>query len=146
MGQPHDVVERDLDLGATRVRASTLSMGNPQCVVFGALTEERLHALGAALAVHPAFPDGTNVELASLESPSRVQILIWERGVGPTTSSGTGTCAAAVAAIAHHGAARTLEVIAPGGSQSVTWADDGVLLTGWTELVAGIDWPFRIDS
>jgi diaminopimelate epimerase len=146
MGQPHDVVERDLDLGATRVRASTLSMGNPQCVVFGALTEERLHALGAALAVHPAFPDGTNVELASLESPSRVQILIWERGVGPTTSSGTGTCAAAVAAIAHHGAARTLEVIAPGGSQSVTWADDGVLLTGWTELVARIDWPFRIDS
>jgi diaminopimelate epimerase len=145
MGQPRDMAERDLDIDGTRVRASLLNMGNPQCVVFGDVTEERLQALGGPLAIHEAFPDGTNVELAHLDSPTRMRILIWERGVGPTMSSGTGTCAAAVAAMAHHGATRTLEVVAPGGSQSVTWSDGGVLLTGWAELVAEIEWPFRAD-
>ena len=41
-----------------------------------------------------------------LDAPDRVRIRIWERGVGPTESSGTGACAAAIAAIAHVGAAR----------------------------------------
>ena len=44
------------------------------------------------------FPAGTNVEFAQVEAPDRVRILIWERGVGPTTSSGTGRHAAAAAA------------------------------------------------
>ena len=39
--------------------------------------------------------EGTNVELVQVESPDRLRILIWERGVGPTQSSGTGTCASA---------------------------------------------------
>ncbi len=146
MGHPRDMGERDIDINGTRVRASLLNMGNPQCVVFGEVTEERLHALGGPLAIHEAFPDGTNVELAHLDSPTRMRILIWERGVGPTTSSGTGTCAAAVAAMTHHGAARTLEVVAPGGSQSVTWSDAGVFLTGWAELVAEIEWPLGLDA
>jgi diaminopimelate epimerase len=81
------------------------------------------------------FPAGTNVEFAHVEALDRVRILIWERGVGPTTSSGTGSSAAAVAAAAHGGAARDVEVIAPGGSQRVEWRDDGVYLTGWAELV-----------
>jgi diaminopimelate epimerase len=46
-----------------------------------------------------------------------------------------------VAAIAHHGAPRRLHVRAPGGSQEVTWTDEGVFLTGWAELVASVDWP-----
>jgi len=142
MGQPSGLTERDFDVSGEHLRASVLSMGNPQCVVFGAVTEARLHTIGGALAVHPAFPEGTNVELAAVETSSRVRILIWERGVGPTSSSGTGTCAAAVAAIAHHGAERTLDVIAPGGPQRVTWSDTGVLLTGWAELVARVEWPF----
>ena len=74
-----------------------------------------------------------------MESPERVRILIWERGVGPTTSSGTGTAASAVAAIAHGGAARRLTVVAPGGSQTVEWTDAGVSLTGWaTVLMDGV--------
>ena len=73
-----------------------------------------LHQLGPALATHPRFPEGTNVELAEVVTPSRIQMLVWERGVGPTESSGTGTCAAAVAAITFGGAARDAEVVAPG--------------------------------
>ena len=82
-------------------------MGNPQCVVLGPLPDaERFNRLGPALATHAMFPAGTNVEFAQVEAPDRVRILIWERGVGPTTSSGTGSSASAVAAAAHGGAAR----------------------------------------
>jgi diaminopimelate epimerase len=129
-----------LTVSGEQVNAVVLRVGNPQCVVIGALTEERLHRLGGTLAVHSFFPEGTNVELAEVEAPDRVRILIWERGVGPTSSSGTGTCAAAVAAIRYGGADRTLTVSAPGGSQQVEWTDAGLLLTGWAEVVADIEW------
>ena len=88
------------------------------------------------LAVHPHFPDGTNVELATVEAPNRVRILIWERGVGPTEASGTGACAAAVAAMQFGNAARDVQVVSPGGTQRVEWDEDGLFLTGWAELVA----------
>jgi len=96
--------------------------------------------IGSALAVHPRFPEGTNVELAAVETPNRVRILIWERGVGPTESSGTGSCAAAVAAISFGNAARDVEIVAPGGAQRVEWDEDGLFLTGWAEIVAQCEW------
>jgi len=140
MGTPDGVQAMALDVRGSKVPVVVLRVGNPQCVVLGPATDERLHTLGAALAVHPYFPEGTNVELAEVDGPERVRILIWERGVGPTMSSGTGTCAAAVAAAAFGGAARTVTVEAPGGTQRVEWADDGLWLTGWAEVVADVSW------
>jgi diaminopimelate epimerase len=141
MGQPTDLRREELDVGGERVPVSVLGMGNPQCVVLGALPDERrFSALGRALATHPRFPGGTNVEFAELEAPDRVRILIWERGVGPTLSSGTGSSAAGVAAAAHAGASRVLDVVAPGGTQRVEWLDDGVYLTGWAEIVLEGHW------
>jgi diaminopimelate epimerase len=67
-----------------------------------------------------------------------VRILIWERGVGPTEASGTGACAAGVAAAAYGGAGREVDVVAPGGTQRVEWTDEGIWLTGWAEPVATI--------
>jgi diaminopimelate epimerase len=140
MGAPTDLREVDLDVRESRVRAVVLRVGNPQCVVLGPATSDRLNELASALAVHPYFPAGTNVELADVVSPREVRILIWERGVGPTESSGTGACAAAVAAAAFGGAERTVEVVSPGGAQRVQWTDAGLRLTGWAEVVAEIDW------
>jgi diaminopimelate epimerase len=122
------------------VTAVTLRVGNPQCVVLGDVTEARLHSVAAKLAVHPAFPQGTNVELAEVEAPDRVRILIWERGAGPTQASGTGACAAAVAAMRFAGAARDVAVTAPGGTQRVEWRPDGLFLTGWAEVVFDARW------
>jgi diaminopimelate epimerase len=113
------------------------------CVVLGPATDERLHTVGAALAVHPMFPAGTNVELAAVETPHRVRILIWERGVGPTEASGTGACAAGVAAAFAGASARTVDVVSPGGTQRVEWTDEAVWLTGWAELVAAAEWFTR---
>jgi diaminopimelate epimerase len=135
MGQPEEIAQRTIDVDGVQVAAVTLRVGNPQCVVLGDVTEERLHNVAARLAVHAAFPHGTNVELAAVERPDRVRILIWERGVGPTEASGTGACAAAVAATSFGGAGRDVEVVSPGGSQRVEWTDRGLFLTGWAEVV-----------
>ena len=141
LGPPEDVRQVAIVVGAETLTASVLRLGNPQCVVLGPLPDrERFNRLGPALATHPMFPTGTNVEFAHVEAPGRVRILIWERGVGPTTSSGTGASASAIAAAAHGGAARTLDVVAPRGTQRVEWRDDGVYLTGWAEIVFEGNW------
>jgi diaminopimelate epimerase len=146
MGMPEQVAKTTVQVGGASIEVVTLRVGNPQCVVLGEVTEERLHTIAAQLSVHPHFPEGTNVELAAVETPDRVRILIWERGVGPTEASGTGACAAAVAAIQFGGAARDVEIVAPGGSQRVEWTDDGLFLTGWAELIAEAAWLPPMES
>ena len=137
MGQPERVAEEQIDAAGETLTITTLAIGNPQCVALMAQLPElpRFNRLGPALSTHKRFSHGTNVEFAVVEAPNRVRILIWERGVGPTHASGTGACASAIAAIAHGGASRDVEVIAPGGTQRVEWLDDGVYLTGWAEVV-----------
>jgi diaminopimelate epimerase len=141
LGPPDGIRQVTLAAAGETLTATVLSMGNPQCIVLGPLPDdERFRRLGAALSVHPAFPGGTNVEFVDVESPDRVRILIWERGVGPTTASGTGASASAVAAASHGGAARVVDVVSPGGAQRVKWQDDGVYLTGWADLVFDGQW------
>ncbi len=140
MGEPTDIDRVTLQAGGETVEAVTLRVGNPQCVVLGEVNDARLVSTAAALAVHPHFPEGTNVELASVERPDLVRILIWERGVGPTEASGTGACAAAVAAHRYGGASRDVQVVSPGGAQRVEWLDDGLYLTGWAEIIAEASW------
>ena len=77
-----------------------VSMGNPHCVVIREeLREDQLLELGPFLTANQAFPSGINVQLARVLGPSEVEILIWERGVGRTASSGTSACAVASACV-----------------------------------------------
>jgi diaminopimelate epimerase len=141
MGLPRGLKQVDASAGGESLRLTVLNIGNPQCVVLGRLPDlERFRRLGPALERHPMFPDGTNVEFVHVEAPDRVRIMIWERGVGPTTSSGTGSCASLIAAAAFGGAARDATVIAPGGEQRVEWRDDSVYLTGWAEVLYDATW------
>lgn len=141
MGVPVSLAQRTIDVGHEHVDVVTLNMGNPQAILLGPLPDdERFHRVGAALEKHPAFPEGTNVEFAQVDTPTRIRIRIWERGCGPTLSSGTGSCASLVAAVAFGGAARDAEVVAPGGSQRVEWREDSVYLTGWAEILCDGSW------
>ena len=141
MGEPTEIRQVKIPVLGETITATLLRTGNPQCVVLGPLpAPDRFQTLGQALSTHSMFPAGTNVEFAHVEEPGRVRILIWERGVGPTTSSGTGSTAAAVAAAAHGGAARSADVIAPGGTQRVDWEASSAFLTGWAELVFDGEW------
>ncbi len=140
MGQPTSLHQVTLDVPGGPVGVVALRVGNPQCVVLGPLDEERFRRLGPMLERHPAFPEGTNVEFAQVEAAERVRIQIWERGVGPTQASGTGACAAAVAAAAYGGAGRDVQIVSPGGAQRVEWREEGLYLTGWAELTVAGQW------
>lgn len=143
MGRPRGLREEELAVGGERVRVVVLSVGNPQCVVLSSSMDEvesRFRRLGRLLATHDRFPEGTNVEFATVERPDRIRIRIWERGVGPTLASGTGACAAAVAAARYGGAARSAEVVSPGGAQRVDWTEEEIRLTGWADVVARGRW------
>ena len=141
MGAPERVTRQDVEVDGRTLPLVTLWMGNPQAVwLVDALDAGEMRRVGAALQHHPAFPEAVNLELAHVTAPDAVDILIFERGVGPTSSSGTGSCAAAVAAAAYGGAARTLSVTAPGGRQRVEWLEDGVYLTGWAEILCEGTW------
>jgi diaminopimelate epimerase len=141
MGLPADLRQATLMVADEAVDVVVMNFGNPQCIVLGPRpSDERFHSLGASIEHHDLFPNATNVEFATIEAADAIRILIWERGVGPTTSSGTGSCAALVAAAAFGGASRHALVIAPGGAQRVEWHDDSVYLTGWAEVVCEGEW------
>ncbi len=144
MGVP--AVERAsvaLDEDAVLVEGAIVSTGNPHFVIRVEDDSFEAHGmdwqtLGRAICFHPQFPAQTNVEFVHVLSPGEIAIRIFERGVGPTQSSGTGTCASAAAAMLLYGCERSLRVHAPGGTQSVDWpsAQAEMELTGPAELIA----------
>jgi diaminopimelate epimerase len=141
MGLPRELRQMQLAATGESLDLVVMDFGNPQAVLLGPLPDrDRFARLGSALEHHQAFPNGTNIEFADIESPELVRILIWERGVGPTSSSGTGSCAALIAAAEYGGAARQADVIAPGGVQQVEWREDSVYLTGWAEILFDGEW------
>ena len=99
-----------------------VSMGNPHCVLFrNDLQESEFLGLGPFLASNEAFSSGTNVQLARISSSDEVEILIWERGVGRTASSGTSACAVASACVrAGHIQPGRIRVGMEGGSFLIT--------------------------
>jgi diaminopimelate epimerase len=141
MGLPSNLHRTQLTAAGETVDAVVLNIGNPQVIILGPLPDsERFARLGAALEHHPQFPGGTNVEFVQVDAPAHLRIRIWERGCGPTSSSGTGSCASLVAAAAFGGAARDAQVEAPGGTQRVEWTTDSVYLTGWAEVLCQGEW------
>jgi diaminopimelate epimerase len=120
-----------------------VSTGNPHFVILVdnaefAVAGQPWAAIGEEICAHPDFPHQTNVEFVRIVSPTEIEIRIFERGVGPTTSSGTGSSASATAAIAFLGCRSPLMVAAPGGAQTVEWDGPGteLHLTGPAVLIA----------
>jgi len=142
MGVPR-VMPRKIEIaGVGVIDGAMVNVGNPHYVIFTEQEDFGSHGLswkelGAKIAVDPMFKFGTNVEFVRVLSPKQIAFRIYERGCGPTMSSGTGTCAASAAAMALRGAARELTAVAPGGAQEVVWQDAAseMLLTGPAEII-----------
>ena len=105
-----------------RIPVIPVSVGNPHLVVRSeVLDDETLHRVGGHLVGHPALAHGSNVQLARVAGPGRVEALVWERGVGPTSASGTSACAVAVAAVSRGWLPPSeIRVEMPGGTLLVT--------------------------
>ena len=131
------VVSYPLHLGGDMLEVTCLSMGNPQCVIFVPdLNMVNLSEIGPLIEHHPVFPDRANVEFAHVLSRDEIEIRIWERGAGHTLSSGTGSCASAVAAALNGFTDRSVCVLTEGGRLRVDWHDDNTIaLTGSAEVI-----------
>lgn len=143
MGAPV-VARKSIKLAdGTKIQGIQVSTGNPHFVIVvdNAAFEvagKSWQEIGAAICTHTDFHQQTNVEFVRILAPHEIEIRIFERGVGPTASSGTGSSASAAAVIALHGCASRLTVFAPGGPQTVEWAgeENELWLTGPAALIA----------
>jgi diaminopimelate epimerase len=113
-----------------------VGMGNPHCVIFLADADMAdVAGDGARLERDPLFPQGTNVEFASLTAPDRIRMRVWERGTGITLACGSGACATAVAAHLRGLTGRQVILELDGGTLEIDWRADGVWMTGPTAHV-----------
>jgi diaminopimelate epimerase len=131
MGQPEELT---IKLESGEVRGIPVSMGNPHYVIFVPHYTPDWQGMAAEIGRSGNFKDGVNVELVIVKDRNTVETRFFERGVGATQSSGTGSCAAAVASIATGRTASPVLVHAPGGMQTVRW-EEQVFLRGPARLV-----------
>lgn len=123
-----ELIEQPISVAGETLTFTGVSVGNPHCVIFRPSdrpwSRDDLLRLGPALETHPVFPRGINVQLARPTGPQSVLILIWERGAGETTASGSSACAAASAAVRLGLVIPPVTVESPGGKLHVD-VDDG---------------------
>jgi diaminopimelate epimerase len=134
MGEPQVGDEFSIRLAFREVRGIPVSMGNPHFVVFVEEFVPGWQAEAAEIGRHHDFKHGINVELVVIKDTQHIEARIFERGVGETQSSGTGSCAAAVASIATKRAESAVRVHTPGGVQTVRWEQE-VFLRGPAQLI-----------
>jgi diaminopimelate epimerase len=125
----------NLGEGKSEVRGIPVSMGNPHYVVFVPEFAGNWQTKAAEIQRSSQFKQGVNVEMVVVDGKHDVRARFFERGVGETQSSGTGSCAAAVAAMATGRAESPVRVHAPGGSQTVRKEARSVFLRGPARLV-----------
>jgi diaminopimelate epimerase len=121
---------------------TALNVGNPVAVVF----VEDFDAIdwrkaGAEIETHKRFPERTNVVFVKIIDRENIEIRIWERGAGETSSSGTCSIAAAVASVFTGRTNRKVSVRALGGTTEALWReDDEMLITGRADLAFCGEW------
>ena len=136
------VIRQPLTVGGQTVEITATSMGNPHCSIFVADFDQLdWRRLGAAIEIHEAFPDRTNVEFIRVLNRSEIEVRFWERGCGETLASGTGSCGAALAAMLNELTERKIKVITAAGELIVEWrADNSVIQTGEACAVFSGEW------
>jgi diaminopimelate epimerase len=141
MGRANRLGAGTATIGGRRLTGMAVDVGNPHlaCLVPD-LTADGLGALDVAGSVgfdHAQFPDGVNIEVLTAPVNGAVSMRVHERGVGETRSCGTGTVAAALAALDHNGAQTgAVRVRVPGGEVNVEVSDTTSFLRGPSVLLA----------
>jgi diaminopimelate epimerase len=129
------------------LQASSVSMGNPHCVIQVADVDAvPLERVGPALEHHVAFPNRVNVEFIEIHARGRIRQRTWERGTGETLACGSGACAVAVTAMLRGEVDREVTIELRGGSLQIAWADKGssVWMTGPAATVYTGEWPLAL--
>lgn len=132
------IVGFPLKIERRQIPVTVTSMGNPHCTIFvDGFSAFDWRRVGREVERHAFFPNRTNVEFTKVNSRHEIEVRYWERGVGETLSSGTGSCAAVVACVLNGLTQRCVRVRTLAGNLKVQWPENGqVLLTGPVERIA----------
>ena len=123
-----------IELGDERIEVTAVSVGNPHAVVRLDASRDDLLRLGPLIERHQRFPERTNVQLVRVDGPSELSVLVWERGAGETSASGSSAVAAAAAAVANGWCESPVTVRMPGGELRVELDDEArITLVGPAE-------------
>jgi diaminopimelate epimerase len=133
------LIDKEFDFGFLKVPITTLSMGNPHCVIFVEdLGKIEISEIGPKIEHHSLFPNRVNVEFVKIVNSNEISMRVWERGSGETMACGTGACASAVATmLTKLPNTNKLTVHLLGGDLIVEWNKENnhVYMTGGANLV-----------
>jgi diaminopimelate epimerase len=131
-GPSGPVIDEPLAAGGETYRITSLLLGVPHTMVFvGDAAGVDRARIGPLIERHPAFPRRTNVNFVEAVNDREILVRTWERGAGATLACGTGSCAAAVAAVLTGRTGRRVTVHLEVGNLLVEWDDsDTVYMTG----------------
>ncbi len=116
------VINDPIEVQEKNYRMTGISMGNPHAVIFSEeINGISLEETGRELEFHPRFPERANIEFCHVTARDRMEIRVWERGVGETLACGTGACAAVVASVLNDLTDEEVIVKLLGGELSVRW-------------------------
>ena len=134
-------IGQDLSFNGKTKTVFIADIGNPHCVVIqDEISAEQAKDDGAAIEVHTAFPDRTNVQFLKIIDRNNIQIEIWERGAGYTLASGSSSSAAAAVAHRLNLCDSDITVHMPGGQIKIQIGDNySVRMTGPATRVASIE-------
>lgn len=116
------VINDPIEVPKKNYRMTGISMGNPHAVIFSEeINGISLEETGRELEFHPRFPERANIEFCHVTARDRMEIRVWERGVGETLACGTGACVAVVASVLNDLTDEEVIVKLLGGELSVRW-------------------------
>lgn len=116
------VINDPIEVQEKNYRMTGISMGNPHAVIFSEeINGIPLEETGRELEFHPRFPERANIEFCHVTARDRMEVRVWERGVGETLACGTGACAAVVASVLNDLTDEEVIVKLLGGELSVRW-------------------------
>lgn len=131
------IIDYPLSINQKIYPITVVSLGNPHCAVFVDHFPARIewHQIGREIEYHPFFPNRINIEFIRVLNRQEIDVLFWERGVGETLSSGSGSSAAAVASILKNLTDKKVVVRTSMGRVIVEWEKEKVYQSAPAEVV-----------
>lgn len=129
------VIDFPVDANGKQFLVSGVNVGNPVACVFVDEFEPAWRGHGKALETHPAFPARANIVFVKVIDRENIELKIWERGAGETSSSGTCVSGSGILSALTGRTGRKVSVHTEGGTTEFLWRDDDeMLITGRADL------------
>ncbi len=136
------VIERPVALGDKTYKVSAVNVGNPVACIFVEDFPADWRDIGKGFETHEVFPERANIVFVRVIDRENIEIRIWERGVGETSSSGTCVSGAATLSAFTGHTERKVSVHTEGGTTQFVWLDEGeIVITGRADLAYCGEWP-----